>query len=349
MKLVARVGRLTFVWVALLLVSTACITVEVNEAGSGEGTQDPGTTGVTTEQVDDELMREESTEDLTSTTSTTAASDGGTAETTKGSSVGPEQADGFQQDSSSETEVMDADDVDNERAPPSTTQRLPGTPSDFGPAEGVRLAVVGVAYDDQLNVRDLPNGNIVARLENSLEGDKRPEIYMRAATSDDILATLSLHGDEYGVMATGRTQQLTTTIWHEVRVGDLIGWSSGTFLAALGGTYDTTAEIVERLGETPVAENMRALALKVTGAVASLEPPSLVTFVEDPDTPNGDIGTATVDVVNIGDDSLLGYRLEIFAHTAAEAGSSGPYTLKAVESTLLCHAHRGVHESGFCN
>ena len=63
------------------------------------------------------------------------------------------------------------------------------------------------------------------------------------------------------------------------------------------------------------------------------------------------LGEMTVDVVNIGDDSVLGFRLRIFAHPAEDwtQDDPGPFTLKSVESTLMCHSYRGVSEEGLCH
>ena len=62
-------------------------------------------------------------------------------------------------------------------------------------------------------------------------------------------------------------------------------------------------------------------------------------------------GEVTVDVLNIGDDSLLGFRLLVFATPEAEDWMSedpGPFTLRTVKRTILCHSHRGVTADGLC-
>lgn len=58
-------------------------------------------------------------------------------------------------------------------------------------------------------------------------------------------------------------------------------------------------------------------------------------MVEGPVT--GDLGEVTIDVVGLADDSILGYRLRVFAHPPE---NNGDFTLKTVERTLLCR--RGV-------
>ena len=231
----------------------------------------------------------------------------------------------------------DADDV-----------RLPGEPSDLGPSEGAGLAVVGVEYNSTLNVRDIPNGEIIARLDNLMDGARDPVLLVRGPNSDDITARLDL---ERGVVATGNTRKLRTTVWHEFRFGDMTGWSSDAFLAQAGATDDATAEVVAKAGELPESDTMLELGLTVARTLASEEPPSRVVVSEAPGLFEG-LGQMTVDVVGVGDDSVLGYRLVVFFVPAAEDWTQddpGPFTLKSVERTVLCHSHRGVSEEGLCN
>ena len=228
------------------------------------------------------------------------------------------------------------------------TARLPGEPSDLGPSEGAVLAVVGVAHNSTLNVRDIPNGEIIARLDNLMDGARDPVLLVRAPNSDDIIARLDL---ERGVVATGNTRKLRTTVWHEFRFGDMTGWSSDAFLAQAGATDDATSEVVARAGELPEADTMIELGMAVARTMASEEPPSRVVVSEAPGLFEG-LGQMTVDVVGVGDDSILGYRLVVFFVPAAEDWTQddpGPFTLKSVERTVLCHSHRGVSEEGLCN
>ena len=144
---------------------------------------------------------------------------------------------------------------------------------------------------------------------------------------------------------------LATTIWHEFRVGDLTGWSSAAYLAQVGTTDDATAEVVEALGELPSADTMLDLGLAVAQTMASEAPPSRVVVSEAPVIFEA-LAQMTIDVVGISDDSILGYRLTVFAQPAAEDWTQddpGPFALKSVERTLLCHSHRGVSEEGLCN
>ena len=95
---------------------------------------------------------------------------------------------------------------------------------------------------------------------------------------------------------------------------------------------------------------MLDLGLMVGQLMASQEPPSRVVVSVAPNVFEA-LGEMTVDVVNIGDDSVLGFRLDIFAHPAEDwmQDDPGPFTLKSVEQTLMCYSHRGVSEEGLCN
>ena len=229
---------------------------------------------------------------------------------------------------------------------PETTEPLPGEPYEYGPAEGASLAVVGVDHDDVLNVRDVPFGEIIATLDVS-----NPYVALldvRAAPSGELIASFDSWAD--AIMATGRTRKLPTTVWHEVRVAGVTGWSSWAYLAPIGATHDATAEITAILGETPEADTLIELGVIVGEAMASDEPPSRVVVVTQPIVFEA-LGEVTVDVLNVGDDSLLGFRLLVFATPGAEDWMSedpGPFTLRTVERTILCYSARGVTADGLC-
>ena len=229
----------------------------------------------------------------------------------------------------------------SEQAPEDPVVVLPGEPYEFGPPAGAALAVVGVSHDSVLNVRDVPAGEIVARLDNVMNVGSEPVVYVRRPDSDALIATLDLNR---GVIATGSTRKLPTTIWHEIRMGDAVGWASSAFLSPLGATTDATAEIVAILGETPAAPTLAELGRVVAEAVASDDPPSRIVVSGAPAV--GDLGEITLDVLGLPDDAVRGFRLHIFAQQDSE---SDPFTLKTVESTTICDSHRGVGEEGLCN
>lgn len=250
------------------------------------------------------------------------------------------------EDASEPGEEAPADEDAAEPGDTGAAADLPGEPSELGPAEGAGLAVVGIRYDSALNMRAVPNGEIIARLDNVMDGVRPPAIYVRRPDSDDIITTVVWKS---GVVATGNTRKLTTSTWHEFLAGDLTGWSSAAYLAQIGATEDATSEVVDALGEPPVADTMVELGLAVAQTMASQEPQSSVVVSGAPGL-SGDLGQVTIDIVGIGDDSVRGFRLAIFAHPAENwtEDDPGPFTLKSVERMVLCHSHRGVTEDGLC-
>ena len=229
-----------------------------------------------------------------------------------------------------------------------TAVALPGEPYEFGPSAGAGLAVVGVAHDSALNVRDVPNGEIIARLDNLMDGVRDPAVYVREPNSDDIIATVDLRR---GIVATGNTRKLPTTIWYEVRIGDLVGWASGAYLAPLGADRDATAEVEEALDGTPTADTLSDIGLLVSGVFASSgEVQSRTTVSSRPGVFEA-VGDITLDVLGLPDDAVRGYRINITADAGAEdwtQDDAGPFTLRSVTVTPICDSHRGVSEEGLC-
>jgi hypothetical protein len=285
------------------------------------------------------------------TTDATGTDTAGTAEETEEAAEPAAETDAADTDSSTDTQDADTSDTGGDQSgeastggadgAPEPAVSLPGEPYEFGPPEGAALAVVGVSHDSVLNVRDVPAGEIVARLDNVMNVGSEPVVYVREADSDGLIATLDLNR---GVIATGSTRRLPTTIWHEIRMADAVGWASSAFLSPLGATSDATAEIVAILGEAPAAPTLAELARVVAGAVASDDPPSRIVLSGAPVV--GDLAEITVDVLGLPDDAVRGFRLQVFAQQDSDAGS---FVLKSVESTTICDSYRGVSEEGLCN
>ena len=194
-------------------------------------------------------------------------------------------------------------------APTTTTAApLPGESTDFGPGPGAVMAVVGVEHDDVLNVRNAPG------------------------VSGPIVTTLTPLRDD--VVATGNNRLLTSSIWYEIEANGLTGWASGKFLAYLGGGGDVLADVVAELGAPPIADDFEALVALVAGTYSSTEPESRVTTAFGP-FGDGPI-VITVDVLDIGDDALLGYRVVILGSEVPEGG----FVAQGIEVTFICS--RGV-------
>ena len=271
----------------------------------------------------------------------------------------PEEAAAVEDASESEEEAAVEDASESEEAAAvedapepedtDTAVSLPGEPYEFGPSAGAGLAVVGVAHDSALNIRDVPNGEIIARLDNVMDGVRDPAVYVREADSDKIITTVDL---QRGIVATGNTRKLPTTIWHELRVGDLEGWASVNYLAPLGAGRDATAEVVEALGGTPTADTLSDLGLRVSALFASTgEVQSRTTISSRPGVFEA-VGDITLDVLGLPDDAVRGYRINITADAGAEdwtQDDAGPFTLRSVTVTPICDSHRGVSGDGLCH
>ena len=231
------------------------------------------------------------------------------------------------------------------------TESLPGEPAEWGPAEGTLLTVGGVPHDEVLNVHDVPSGQIIATLD--ISNPYESQLKVREAPSGEVIA--SFDSPTGGIVATGRTRRLPDAawreaVWNEVSVAGLTGWARAAYLAPIGLSDDLTAHLIDVLGERPVADTLIELALIVGETMASDEPPSRVVVVTRPIVFEA-LGEVTVDVLNIGDDSLLGFRLLVFATPGADDWMSedpGPFTLRTVERTILCYSHRGVTADGLC-
>lgn len=199
--------------------------------------------------------------------------------------------------------------------------QLPGEAFDLSPASGDVLAVVGVRFDDVLNVRRAPGTDqaVVAEL---------------APTADDAVAT-------------GRARMLTSSIWWEVTTADgVVGWIGSGFTAKTGATFDTTASVIDELGYRPEEATMSDLGLLVVDTVDRDPdvPSSIVMSVEADET--GDLGEVTFDLVGLGDDSTRAVRLHVFGEPLP---SGDGFALRAVEQTDMCDPVRGPTEpDGIC-
>jgi len=197
---------------------------------------------------------------------------------------------------------------------PSTTT-LPGEAFDIGPREGDVVAVVGVAHDDVLNLRDGPG----VGYEPLLGLDP---------LADDLVAT-------------GRHRLLESSIWTELTANGVTGWVNSSYIGYLGGVDDLTSWVVAQLGGVPEAETMLDLGTMIAESFRQDEGGFRAEMVIPPTV--GDLGEITFDVVGLLDDSQLGWRLHIFGQPTA--GGEG-FSLKSVEATAFCG--RGVTDQGFC-
>lgn len=198
-------------------------------------------------------------------------------------------------------------------APTPTTTTLAGRPIEFGPAAGDVLMVVGVRHDDVLNLRAGPGANQPIK-------DGIPPVF-----------------DE--LVARGNTRELPSSFWIQVDYEGTTGWVHMGYVGFQGDTTDDTAKVIQDLGKTPLEDSMTDLAELIADRYASDGDPEsdivqVTPVVED------DLVEVTYDVIGLGDDAVLGFRL----HVLAEESSDG-FTLKSLEVTTICG--RGV-DDGAC-
>ncbi len=195
------------------------------------------------------------------------------------------------------------------------TTVLPGEPFDIGPAEGDVIAVVGVAHDDVLWLRDGP-------------GIGYEPLLGLDPLADDLVAS-------------GRHRLLESSIWTELTADGVTGWVNSRYVGYLGGVDDITSWVVSQMGEIPEAETMLDLGTAVARSFDRGEGGFRFEMVVPPVV--GDLGEVTFDVVGLLDDAQLGWRLHIFGQPTA--GGEG-FSLKSVEATSICG--RGVTNDGLC-
>ncbi len=238
-------------------------------------------------------------------------------------------------------------------AAPDTTEELPGKPSEFGPSAGTQLGIVGIRHNSFLNVRDTPNGTIVAKLNLRTGGPGDQVLQVRDVDAGVVLASLSVDG----LTATGRSRDLRTSTWHEIQTGPIVGWASSRYLAALSPATRLSAidEVTSQLGTAPTSATLTELGNTIAAVFQSDEPPSNVEVSGAP-SESGGVARITIDVVGLPDDSIRGYRLFI---TATSSGGSSAnddadteaqtFTLQDVFATPLCYSERGVSDNGLCS
>ncbi|MCP4307525.1 MAG: hypothetical protein GY788_22155 [bacterium] len=198
---------------------------------------------------------------------------------------------------------------------PPTSTTLPGEAFDIGPQAGDVVAVIGVAHDDVLNVREIPGANTT------------------------IVTTLDPLADD--VVATGRHRLLTSSIWNEVEANGVTGWVNSRYIGQLGGVEDLTALVTSTMDGIPSAETMLDLGTMIAESFDPGEGGFRYEMVIPPTV--GDLGDVTFDVVGLLDDAQLGWRLHIFAQPM---DSGEGFSLMSVEATSICG--RGVTAEGFC-
>lgn len=181
----------------------------------------------------------------------------------------------------------------------------------FGPRTGEEIGVVGVRFDDVLNVRAGPG------------------------VDEEIVATLDPLAR---TTATGRHLQLAGgAFWWEVSAGGTTGWAHSAFLSRLSDPVSLSG-----IDTTLVADDLAELGRTVVeGRLAAFDPKSTVTMVLAPRGEH-DHSEVVFDVTGSGDDSISGYRFHVHARPTDDRQA---FQLLGLDVTTMCW--RAVH-NGVC-
>lgn len=220
--------------------------------------------------------------------------------------------------------TADSTDTTVDEADSSTTEttalqevEIPGDPFDIGPGEGLRIDVIGVAHDDVLNFRALPD------------------------PSAEIGATAAPLAGSPVVLSRGEGRLLERGAWWAVAVDGQDLWANVAFLGLLGARGDVTTELVSQLGVAE-AGSLDELTAAIAAVRGSGDPEPTITYVTDPDLGPGQ-QQVTIDLIGYGDDALLGERFVLTVTDQTTTMPSG-VALMSAEATLLCY--RGLVDGG---
>jgi hypothetical protein len=196
---------------------------------------------------------------------------------------------------------------------------LPGDAFDIGPPAESVLDVVGVRYDDVLNLRERPD------------------------PSSPIVDTAAPASTTPKIVSTGEGRLLSRSAWWRVTVGGDEAWANLRFLGMLGATDDAFDELAASIPSTsaPTVEEIidDIAETRASGPEPTVE---LVTPIEGLDATGAQV---TIDVLGIGDDAVKGERyLLTFGLTFDDPDATDrevvAYELVGALGTVICG--RGV-------
>ncbi len=300
-----RMTKLTVASIALALGLTAC-----------------GPTGPAAVSVD---LDARSASSAPANPSADAAAVTQTTQTTQASGAPVDEEPGADVDHAGPTDIAPApttpDTAPNPSAGAATDlapNQVPGEALDYGPAFGTPLVVVGVAYDDVLNFRIAPSPN-----------------------AQIVESHAPLHAD-LDMYALGEAWAAPTGVWWKVSVGGDEAWANQRYLGTLAAErdlFDAAAEYLQIL----MFEDTESAALAVAEAFGTTEPQSRIEFAAPALNFDDGVGVATIDVLDIGDDSVKGWRLGIQVEIVWDEESGEPgaqdvafVVLTAVDGSPIC-------------
>ena len=200
------------------------------------------------------------------------------------------------QDKASPDPDEDPEDQASDPPPGLDADDLPGESVELFWSDGDLVDVYGVALDDVLYVRELPD------------------------PTSDVVAELAPTQTE--VHTTGRTRAIEDFgNWLELYVDGEIGWANTFYLGNIGEVSDDTSDVQDPGPQSSLQEVSDAVIAQFDG-----EP----TVVQGP--LEGDLISMVTDVRMEGDDSVGGYRMTVYAEL--NDGEYGLYRLDAAPLCL---------------
>ena len=193
------------------------------------------------------------------------------------------------------TPTTDAPAPSTDVTPP---ESMPGDVIEFGPREGDQIGVVGVAYDDTLNVRIAPGVEF------------------------GVIETLA---PDANMTAGGENRLLTDSFWVEIDSSSGKGWVNEAFVGFLGVTRDLDLSTVT----VAPASSPEQFGFNLAETFASTDPVSTIALVDIDDT------VVTLDVLGLGDDALKGLRLTVSTTEIDEGFTVSGLTEQAICSRGL--------------
>jgi len=186
----------------------------------------------------------------------------------------------------------------------------PGSPLDFAPPNGTALAVVGVQYDDSLNFRESP-------------GVSYPVVTSLAPLAAGSIASV------------GEAWDVNNGVWWRVTVNGADAWANQRFLGALADTVDIYDEVAAELFvlKSESFDSMVERVIEARNYEEAIE--QRVVYATEPVAFDTGVMVGVVDVLDVGDDAIKGYRLKItmeFPVPEDVGGEDGKLDLAVVES-----------------
>lgn len=210
-------------------------------------------------------------------------------------------------------------------APTTTANNFGGQPYDIGPAAGQPVVVVGVRYDDVLNLRDAPNAGAT------------------------IVGTAAPLSQSPTLLSAGSGLLFTDSAWWAIAADGTPAWVNTTFIGGLGTTQDIFGQMYGGIVPDEAA-TIQALA-EVIGEKRADGPVPLVVLVTEPEADDAIGGRVLFDVIGLGDDAVKGERIEmqfefVWDNPVADNRAIVGHRVVALSSTAICA--RGLADAGLC-